>query len=312
MEAKLYASLYRLVFSVAHLPRRRRRPREQYCDRWVLLVFLWSVLHDRPRGWACDPANWPDALRQGRPLPSPSRLSRRLRTVGVLQLLGRVLAAASDPFGVPLVKAIDSKPLTVGAYSRDRDAKRGRVAAGQLARGYRLHAVTHGRAVRHWLIAPMNAHDAAVAPALLPRLEGGGYVGGDNAYDSNDCHALAAAANHQLVAPPRECNKGVRDARHNRPQRLRALDLLDSPLNACGPGGGDGGGGGGGGGAFGRDLYAGRQRVESCFGGLAMAGLDHLPTWVRGPRRVALWAGGKILLSLVVMARKQGLKIMTQ
>src|SRR3712207_1264521 len=125
MEAKLYASLYRIVFSVAHPA---RRPREQFCDRWVLLVFLWSVLHDRPRCWACDPANWPASL--DRPLPSAARLSRRLRTAGVLQLLERVLGLASGAFGVPLVKSGDSKPMTVGAHSRDRDAKRGPRGAG--------------------------------------------------------------------------------------------------------------------------------------------------------------------------------------
>lgn len=167
MEAKLYASLYRLVFAVAHPPRRKR---EQFCDRWVLLVFLWSALHDRPRAWACDESNWPATL--DRPLPSPSRLSRRLRTLGVSQLLERVLGVASDPFGVPLVKDVDSKPMTVGAHSQDRDALRGRVAKGQLARGYRLHAVTHGRAVRHWTLAPMNAHDSTIAPLLMSRLEG--------------------------------------------------------------------------------------------------------------------------------------------
>ena len=93
----------------------------------------------------------------------------------------------------------------------------------------------------------------------------------------------------------------MRDLRYNGPARLRALDLLDSPLKACGLAG-----------EFGRALYDCRQRIESAFGGLAMSGLDHLPTWVRGPRRVALWAGGKILASLVSMARKQGLKMMRQ
>lgn len=126
-------------------------------------------------------------------------------------------------------------------------------------------------------------------------------MNGDNAYDTNDCHAAAAEANHQLVAPPRKCNRGVRDLKYNRPERLRALDLLDTPLRACGLQG-----------EFGHALYDCRQRVESCFGGLSMSGLDHLPTWVRGPRRVALWAGGKILISLVDMAQKQGLKIVTQ
>ena len=298
MEAKLYRTLYRHVYSVPHPPRRKR---ELFDDRWIVMVHLWSVLHDRPQCWACDPQNWPEKLLMGRPLPSPSRLSRRRRTLGVLQLLERVTQAAADRFPVPLVKMIDSKPLYVGAYSKDRDAKRGRVAQGQFARGYRLDAVTHTRMVAHWTLLPMNEHDSKAAPLLIPKLRGGGYLLGDNAFDSNDCHTLSAAANHQLVAPPREANRGVRDLKYNCPQRLRTLDLLDSPLQACGLAG-----------QFGRDLYNLRQRVESGFGGLAMLGLDHLPTWVRGPRRVALWCAGKILICLCRTAEKQGLLRMTQ
>ena len=292
MEAKLYRQLYQRVYAIAHPP---RRPREQYDDRWVVTVYLWSVAHDRPACWACDPRHWPPEL--DRPLPSQSRLSRRLRTAGVQQLLERALAAASDLFPVPLVKQIDSKPLTVGAYSKDADAKRGRVAKGQFARGYRLHAVTHGRLVRHWTLLPLNEHDSVAAPLLLPRLDGGGgYVVADNAYDTNDCHGLAASTGHQLVAPPRACNADVRDAKYNRPERLRALDLLHTPLKHCGLEG-----------EFGRDLYSCRQRVESGFGGLTLSGLGPLPPFVRGPRRVALWTAGKLLLFLWRGAEKQGL-----
>lgn len=304
MEAKLYRALYKLVYVTPHTP---RRPREQYTDQWVVLIFLWSVLHDRRASWACKPESWAGVELDG-PLISQSQLSRRLKTVGVLQLIERLLSATSDlleqhrnapqpqPQLAPLVKQIDSKPLTVGAYSKDRDARRGRLADGQFAKGYRLHAITHGRHVRHWTLLPLNEHDSVAAPLLLPRLEGAGYVVADNAYDTNECHGLAAAANHQLVAPARECNRGVRDPRHNRPERLRALDLLDSPLQACGvtP-------------AFGQELYNCRQRIESGFGGLTFAGLGALPPWVRGPRRVALWCAGKILLHLCASAMKKRL-----
>ena len=119
---------------------------------------------------------------------------------------------------------------------------------------------------------------------------------GDNAYDTNDCYRAAAAANHQLVAPPRACNKGVRDARYNTPERLRGLDIIDSPLEKCGPPP-----------AFGRDLYNGRQRIESGFGGLTFGGLGALPPWARGPRRIALWTAAKILIYLCRMALKKGL-----
>jgi IS5 family transposase len=292
MEAQLYRSLYRLVYSVAHPP----QARVQFSDRIIVMVYLWSVLKDRPVYWACEQENWP--REPDFQLPEDSTMSRRLRTVGVQQLIERVLGCGSERLGVPLVKVLDSKPLYVGPYSKDRDAKRGRVAAGQFARGYRLHTLNHGRAVREFTLAPMNEHDAAAAPALIAKLEGGGYAAADNAYDSNRLHQQAAAANHQLVAPPRAANKGVRDAKHNCPQRLRTLDLLDSPLKVCGING-----------DFGRELYNCRQRVESGYGGLTFLGLNYVPAWARGPRRVALWAAGKILLHLCRCMINKGVKV---
>jgi hypothetical protein len=113
MEAKLYAALYQLVFSIAHPPRQR----EQFCDRWVAMVYLWSAIWGRPVSWACKTENWPASL--DRPLISQSRMSRRLRTVGVSQLFERLLAMVSQQSGTPMVKQVGSKPLLVGAYSKD-------------------------------------------------------------------------------------------------------------------------------------------------------------------------------------------------
>lgn len=39
-----------------------------------------------------------------------------------------------------------------------------------------------------------------------------------------------------------------------------------------------------------------RQQVESGFGGMTFLGLHYLPARVRGARRVACWAAGKILI----------------
>src|SRR2546421_3642015 len=170
MEAKVYRAMLKILSSIAHRP---RGPRRQFGDRWIIMVYLWSVINDRPVSWACDEHNWPkDQLE--RPLPSNATMSRRLRTVGVLGLLERLLLKLSDALPVPLVKTVDSKPLVVGAYSKDRDAKRGRLAERQFARGYRLHMLCHGRAARSWVIAPMNLHDSELAPRVLGRLEGGG------------------------------------------------------------------------------------------------------------------------------------------
>jgi hypothetical protein len=142
MEAKVYRAISKLIISLAHSPRGARR---QFNDRWIIMVYLWSVINDRCVSWACDQQNWPKDLLDC-PLPSGPTMSRRLRTVGVLQLLERLLMLLTDACPVPIVKTIDSKPMLVGAYSKDRDAKRGRIARNQYARGYRLHALCHGRA----------------------------------------------------------------------------------------------------------------------------------------------------------------------
>jgi len=120
MEAKVYRAVVALLMTIAHA---RRRARQRFDDRVIIMIYLWSVINDRPLSWACEPHNWPRDLLD-RELPSPSTMSRRLRTLGVLQLLERLLHALSDRTPLPLVKTIDSKPLYVGAYSKDRDAKR--------------------------------------------------------------------------------------------------------------------------------------------------------------------------------------------
>ena len=93
----------------------------------------------------------------------------------------------------------------------------------------------------------------------------------------------------------------MRDARHNRPERLRGLDLVDSPLKACGIDD-----------EFGRGLSNYRETVESCFGELTGLGLHGLPMWVRTPRRVALWTAGKLLIQAIKCAQRQRLTAIRQ
>src|SRR5262249_54789999 len=108
MEGELWKALYCLVQCEAN--RQKRRDRVIYSDALILLVYFWSVLHDRPRCWACRAKNWPTTMAW-LTLPSESTLSRRMRSVSVLLLLAAVFhsLAALRPAG--LVRAIDSKPL---------------------------------------------------------------------------------------------------------------------------------------------------------------------------------------------------------
>ena len=290
MEVRLYRALEKLIWQVAHPSRRKR---EQFNDKIVVLVLIWAVLHDRAVRWACQEENWPKD--HCFPLPSVTTMSRRLRTVGVLQLLERVLRLLSEQSDHQhLVKSIDSKPLRVGYYSQDRDAKKGRAGGGK-ARGYKLHALTCNGIVTHWMLSGMNENDQVPAYRLLEHLKGSGYVAADNGYDANKLHQKAQDCQHQLVAPPRQSNHNVRDLRRNCPARLRSLDLCDSPLFACGQSS-----------VFGKGILKERVKIERLFSQLCFDGLDAPPPWVRTPHRVAQWTAVKLLIRLLKQAQKSG------
>lgn len=302
MDGRVWSELYRVVTEVGKTHDRKRK---QYSDARIALVFLWSVLHDRPRCWACDPENWPESERW-RALPSRRTLGRRLRTVGVQLLIEQAQSHLRDRLPSSPLKLLDAKPLPVGGCSKDRDARVGRGAGGK-AKGYRLHGVVDalGGAVEAWRLAPMSANEKPVArEALLPELPAGTlYVAADNEYDGNPVYdAAAAAAPHapgaQLVTTPRRVRPKGLGHRRQSPRRLRSLALTDNPLAACGLGPN-----------FGQTIVRARDGVERRWGlmGNFGGGLGPLPNWVRRPRRVALWVAGKILIYMAREVVKQRL-----
>jgi hypothetical protein len=287
MEAKRYRDVCRWIDQAS--PHRRGK-RRRYSDASIVKVYFWSTLCDRPVSWACDAENWSEPLlieTIGFDLPSQPTMSRRLRGIGVLQLIERVQGLLSEQLDDRRVKVIDSKPLRVGNYSKDRDAKRGR-AAGEKARGYKLHAITGGKAFVCWTLTAMNSNDQIGAAVLLPRLGGWGYVSADNGYDANAVHRQAAEANHQLIAPPRRGNAHVRDVRRNSGQRIRSLDAYTDPLKHCGQPS-----------EFAASIIDERGQIERNFGNAVMHGLDTPPPWVRRPHRVALWVIAKLIQTML-------------
>jgi hypothetical protein len=292
MERQLWPRLYRAVMAVAN----GSRPcRAQFGDAAVVLTQVWAVLHDRPTCWACDADNWDAADEDQRPFldapPSPSTMSRRLRSLGVRQLLGCVQQAVADWFPRAMCCWMDSKALPVGGASGDPDALIGR-GAGVRAKGYRLHILYNaGGAIIAWLLAPMNTNDAVPARDLLRTASAAalwGYVAADGQYDGNALYDLAEAANTQLIAEPRrgdDC-KGLGHQRHS-PHRLRGLALRKKP--------------------FGRDLLHARGGIERYFAtaGNFGGGMGPLPNWVRRPRRVSIWIAIKLLIDAVRRAIKQ-------
>ena len=115
-----------------------RRSRNTFSDRLIVLVYYWSVINDRPVSWACVADRWPGTIRPRR-LPSQSRMSRRLRTKSVQDLMNwleeRVMRSGRR---APLACAVDGKALGIGAHSHDRHAQWGR-GTGGWANGYKLH-----------------------------------------------------------------------------------------------------------------------------------------------------------------------------
>lgn len=274
MERELWLLLYHMALVCDKLTKARYRPAV------IVGVYGWAVLHDRPVCWACERRNWPEALL-GEPsfcLPSQSTMSRRLRSADVQQLLDEASSLLTEVWTLAWVKIIDAKPLPIGGFSKDGDARWGR-GVKALAKGYKLYAIWGaGPMPLVWGLAGMNVSESAMARQMIVLLEGAGYLLGDSQYDSNPLYSLANQHGHQLVAPRKKPGTGLGHRPHT-PQRLRALNLLHT--------------------AFGKSLYDYRDHIERNLGWLTSCagGLAPLPAWVRRFHRVRLWVHMKLILN---------------
>lgn len=249
----------------------------RYSTADVVVVYFWSVVHDRPMSWSVEKANWPQDLRP-KCLPSQATLSRRMRRDDVLQLMTAIEQAWLGLIGLQLVCMIDGKPLGVSGVSKDADAAYGRGAGGMQC-GYKLHAVwATGPLPVAWALTPMNVSEKTMARQLIPSLPGSGYLLGDPEYDCNALYDLAHSADHQLLVPKRQKQHGL-GHRPQSPYRLRSIELMKSK--------------------FGKQLYRFRRQIERNFGNLTSfgGGLTCLPPWVRRFPRVRNWLHAKLLVN---------------
>lgn len=276
MDGELWKGIYQLIGQES---RKHLTPKHtQFSDAAIVRVYLWAVLHDRPTYWACRAENWPVELRWMR-LPSPSTMSRRLRTLSVIHLIQAILDSLQPPEPA-LCRRIDTKPLPVGGFSKDHNARWG-YATGGKAKGYKICcAWGAGFVPEAWRLAPLNRGDSLLGAEIIDILRGGGYLLADNTFDSNPLFDRAAEHGFQLLAPRKVPGAALGHRAHS-PHRLRAIELLEGP------------------GQFGPELYRLRGQIErdygqlTCFGG----GLQPLPSWVRRPRRVALWVAAKFIIN---------------
>ncbi len=260
----------------------RRRPslRHSFTDAGILEVYLWAALHDRPVCWACDPAHWPPKTRRG-PMPSPSTVSRRMRTKPVLALLDRLqreFAVGEERWPVA---AVDGKAMAIAPHSHDRQSGYG-WATGAKGRGYKLHAIVGATGeLIAWRIAPLQRDESKMARRMLGELDGVIYLLGDTGYDKNHLYDAALERGIELRAP-RKAEPGAGMGHHyHSPARYRSRETLEDGVNG-----------------FGRDLMKLRGAVERYFSDLCSGpcGLGHLPAWVRGWRRVRNWVAAKLTI----------------
>jgi hypothetical protein len=300
MEDQLWSALYPLIEQEDK--RRPRIKRAQFNDATILAVAAWAILHDRPICWACRRCNWPAWFT--RDLPSPATMSRRLRTLSLWLLLEQVfcrLLAVTGAAESCLCRRVDSKPLPVGGYSKDRDARRG-YATGGTCKGYKIFGCWAKDAVvpEAVVLGPMKESDPAGTAHLIDRVGqlhaggvgAGGYVLADTTDDTNALHEYLGPRGFQLLAPRRATSRGAALGNHRHsPYRLRCIELLEGPAE------------------FGRSVYRLRGQVERDYGNLGSfgAGLQPLPNFVRRPRRVALWVIVKLILNGIRICQKAGL-----
>lgn len=249
------------------------------CDlRTVLMILLWSVLHDRPRCWALRAENWRFSPRPEQFL-SEGQFSRRARQSKVQRALDRLLekldqvlqADISNPSSLAFA---DGSPVLVGGASRDPEAKAGRAVKG-FGRGYKIHLVYGENGGFHGLrITSLNANEGKqlgeMAEELPPHLK---RIFADGSYDSGTLHRTLDQHGIKLIAPV----KNGRVGKGQDPYRIAACNYLKSPR--------------------GKHQFKKRNAIERFFGSLKSIsfGLHGLPSWVRRLHRVRKWITAKLI-----------------
>lgn len=284
MDHELWSQLSHAMFDVARsFPHQARWTYDTHC---IVRVYLWAVIHDRPVDWATRPRSWSPQTRPA-DLPDQSTMSRRLRHPETAEFMRKLEQRLGGGCEQGLLKYIDGKPLSVPRHTHDPDATSGR-GVGGMAKGYKLHAIWgQGFIPIAWTVCPLNVSEKVQAKALIPHMQGAGYLLADSYFDSGPLYDLAARQHHQMLAPRAQAGAGLGHRRQSI-HRLRSIHLLENIFSD-----------------FGRDLYNNRKAIERSFAGLVSfgGGLQSLPPWVRTLFRVRLFVHAKILINACRLRR---------
>lgn len=276
MDGELLRRLYHRLFCDPTLNRTRDCT---FPDALILLIYFFAALNNCSPLWASDKRNWPLWCRH-LALPSYSQLMRRLKQKRIVEFIDRLNAEFRARLPATAHKACDGKPLVVGGFSKDPDAKAGKIPNGW-GRGYKLHAIVDSLGtIDVFCVTSLDAGEATVMQELVGKIDlSGAVLRGDANYDSNPLYDATARSGGRLVAPRRKPFTKLGHRAHHA-HRLQAIAELEA----------DGG-----------QLHhhkRHRNRIEQSFGHLTNLpfGLWALPNFVRRLHRVNLWTKAKVTL----------------
>ena len=296
MDGKLLCELYHRLL---HDPNLTHNPNCTFGDGIILLIHFYAVLNDHSILWASQIKHWPCWCHAVLELPSRSQINKRLKTESVTHWIAIIDAELRERLPRGKDKVGDGKPLVVGGFSHDPDARWGKMPGDGWAKGYKLHALIDAvsGAFDAWEITPLDAGEATVLrrdllPACALRQC---MLRADANYDSNPTYRAVAQAGGRLIAPRRKPGTGLGHRPHH-PDRLRALAELEHGPDAR---------------QRLRQHKRARNRVEQVLGHLTNLpfGLWALPNHVRRLHRVRLWVAAKILLYHLHLTQAQALEV---
>lgn len=277
MDGELLRAVYHELF---HMGKARRPRRCEFADAVILFIYFLAVASDRSPRWAHDRKHWPLWARR-LPRPSYSQLMRRLKTPSIKSCIIELNATLRARLPRTADKLVDGKPLTVGAYSKDPDARWGRLSNHNWASGYKMHVLADSAGpIEAFVVTPLNTDESRMARVMVRSLDlTGALVRADANYDSSPLYGSVARRGGRLIAPRRKPGRGIgHHVQH--PDRLQAIELLEGSMEES------------------RSHRRQRIRVEQLLGHLTNLpfGVAPLPNWVRRLRRVRAWIAAKICL----------------
>jgi hypothetical protein len=203
---------------------------------------------------------------------------RRLQTPRVRQLIDELNRHYHDQLPSTQQKFCDGKALTVGGFSKDPDATRGKVPGGW-ARGYKMHLIVDSSgAIDVSEVTTLKRGEPTTAIRMVRNQKWDRVIiRGDSNYDSNPLYKCVAQAGGRLIAPRKKpyTSLGHHPQHRDRLRAIKELELCDHIREA-------------------HELS--RIRIEQSLAHLTNCFLSPLPNFVRRLPRVKRWVRAKILL----------------